>query len=810
MPSPFRIVPALVLPLVLFAASARAAVVPREALPAIPFAGTPEAAARAALDSTRVVRLPEGSTLHLVSSSRAGPAGGHIVRFEQRHRGVRVQDAIVAVRLDAAGRALRVVSSLVALADVPEKAAVPLKDAVRLARAATPIPQPREEGGRASLLVTRSGRLAYAVRIPALLVHQSAIEAIVDATTGEILSIVDHSKHADANVFESAKAAQEARRSDSTLDVSALVRRPVTGLASTAAGATLNEQADGAAGIIGYNCCANEGCDGRSPPKMNAGQLAVGNFNISFSAAMCDERQTSLADANGDHLHVPPREPRGNDSTGAPIDPVPSDCDGDVFAEVQAYDGARRMLDYMQRLDPQFRLRTEARPLRITSNFMIPKLSEAVDNFDLETFSTTVRTLERVDNAAYVPAGAGEQLGVALPGFDREFDSILMFQGTRSDFAYDRDVVAHELSHGTVAATGGLANYAADGQGIVDAPGAMNEGFADFWAAALANDPVIGEYAGDLTGRGEGSIRNLTNEESCPSVIVNEVHVDSQHFSAALWALRVDLATNEALKLAFDTAILTAMRGLSPISTFDDAAEVITDELEDAFPAAGRDAIETAFRSRGVTECERILDLDPATPSKSFAIAGRDNARGWRNVAPGPLQFRLSLPAGAKSVRITAIGGASQGIAGIELPFGGGGDDEPNLQAFFKMESPVGFAYSASRVSDDADDDEEFTASGGGDPIVLFEFDPDCEKTAYVALGNLGTNDWRVEELKVRYAIDADMAEACKPVVVDAGTSPDGGAGGGSDIGGGGCGCGGAGAVMLLPGALLLRRRRRS
>src|SRR5690606_32816429 len=125
---------------------------------------------------------------------------------------------------------------------------------------------------------------------------------------------------------------------------------------------------------------------------------------------------------------------------------------------------------------------------------------------------------------------------------------------------------------------------------------------------------------------------------------INEVHQDSQHFSAALWAAREQVAMNDGERLDFDRAVLAAMYGLTPNASFDEAAAVIADEVADAFDAQARGHVEAAFASRKVTGCERVVELSPTKAVEGIYLAPRDNARGWRPYAPGPLQFRLTPP----------------------------------------------------------------------------------------------------------------------------------------------------------------------
>lgn len=760
--------------------------------PPVPIAGAPEEVARDA--ALRAIPLVPGSTLELEQVWNA-PNQGRIVRLLQHHHGLPVQHAVVNVRLDGKGRAVRVVSSAVALPPgLPVTPIVAKADAIRIARNATPILQPARPGGRAWLVYTASGRLAWEVPVPSLLpLH--AIVARVDALTGELLALVDRAKSVgEANTWPSAKVAFEARREDRTFDTSKLQRAPLAGLASTDPGATLNLMTDLSARLAGFNCCPTEGCDPAAPLAHRTGTFSQGGRGIPFDVVFCEERQTAVADAAGDFLHLPPGEPDPDPNV---VGPQPSD--GDTFAEVQAYSAAARMLAYMQRLDPAFDLGPNAKPARVTANFQIPDLEKL--EFDA-TAGVFAGSYARFDNALFLPAESTRGIDLPIPGLERSFDSLILGQGTSSDFGYDDDVVAHELSHGTVNATARLADYAADDWGVLDAPGAMNEGFADYWAAALANDPAIGEYVGDFSGRGEGALRRLDNDLRCPAVIRGQVHQDSQHFSAALWAARAAVATTDTQRIEWDRGVLAAMRMLTQVPTFEDAAVVLRDEVEDAIAGAAA-ALDAEFAARGVTGCERVIEPGADGKISGLLLAPASGDRGWRSYAPGPLQLRLQAPAGATGLRLVAKL-ASAGGFDLANPFGGG--DEPALSVLLKTGERLSFSYSVSDVQSDRELQADLDASGGGDPTVQLPYDAGCGATLFVALANRAEAPASLAELSIRWSVDEAKAAACAPPPAPADAGP--GDGGGGDVAGG-CGCGsGAPLGLGLVGLLGLRRRR--
>lgn len=786
-------------------AAAQSRLITAPDLPAFP--GHPEASARAALArlGERLGALSPATTFELDTVKPA--ARGHVVRFRQLHQGVPVLDAVVTVRLDQAGRVKRVLSSLVPLREIDTKPRITGRAALDVARQNVPVVVPVQPSGTARLVVVPAdgGRLAWEIGV-APVVPTSAWEVLVDASTGEVLSKRDRARHAgEASVFAGGQAAFDARGPDGSMSAESLTTVALSSLTSTAPGAPLISSV-----VEAYNCCPTKDCDGTSPPRRVSGSFPVApGMNVPYSMPMCEERQRAVADDDGNFKYVPAKEPNG---FGTPLGAA---CDGDEFAEVMAYHYAQSMLDYMRGLDPAFELGADARPLRVTANFLLPDMSEA-NNLDwadiMNGGSVNIQKLMRFDNAMYLPKASAQQIGI--PGFTRDKDSVMLFQGTRVDFAYDPDVISHEVGHGIVAYTAGLTDFSADAQGILDAPGAMNEGFADYWAAVRAGDPKIGEYVGDLVGQGEGSLRDLENGFSCPSIIINEVHQDSQHFSAALWAARKQVATTDAGRLDFDKAVLAAMYVLTPNATFDEAAAVIAGEVEDAFDAQARTDVEAAFVARKVTGCERVVDLTAAKAVEGIYLAPRDNARGWRPFAPGPLQFRLSPPRGTTKMTLTVQGGAGGGFGG--MPGTGGGSSNPNLRALLKEGSPVSFTYGAT-VQSDATLNADFKSAGDLGEAVI-EFDGGCgDSTFFLALGNTGTGQWSLEELSVQYKTDAAAYEACSQSDADAGTDlpdagPDDGSGGDEprDENCGGCASASPLGLALLGGLALRRRRDRS
>lgn len=770
-----------------------------------------KSAQRTALAAANGMRdtLKLGKSTLVVQSVHPAANGGHVVRLAQHVAGLPVEDAIVTVRLDAQDYVLRVDSSAVdvALADATPR--LTGAQALQIARSAVQVPMPVTPSGYGHLLVTRTGQLAWIVQVT-VVVPTSAPVVTVDAITGDVLAVRNAAKHVGkANVFASGAEAKAARKSNGTFAADATKEVTLAHVDSTTEGSTLYNSR-----LIGLNCCPNAECDGESAPVTLEGTFPVAGFPVKFEMDMCDERPLAAADENGDFLSAPAQEPTG------PSSPVPGPSEqNDVFAEINAFHHTSSALAYIESLDATFRLPPDARPLHVTTNFVLPDFNQVM-NGDLATLyqkalsgeTIVVEGFTRMDNAMYLPKGAGEQLGAALPGYTRERDSIIFFQGTNADFGYDPAVIVHELAHGVVAATAALADYSQDDQGIIDAPGAMNEGFADYWAAAHFDNPRIGEYVGDLSGAGEGALRNVENDFSCPSVIWGEVHQDSQHFSAALWAARKEVAGNDAQKrIEFDTAVLAAMRAMTPTSSFEAAAEALGLELKEAFGASAKTSLDARMSERKVTGCERVVDLTDEKSLSRIFFAPQDNSRGWKPFAPGPLQFRIQAPRGTDRIALTFEGSAGDS-GGLGLPGMGGGQSTPKPIALLKADTRVSFTY-GTQVGHDAKSEKAF----GSDGAVTFGgvdgVDANCEeKTFYLAIGNNESGSLQISDLAVSFNIDQKAVEACDavaPVEPEPNDNEGDGAGSGGDVAEG-CGCTSSGQLLSsLVGLLFVVRRRR-
>ncbi len=234
------------------------------------------------------------------------------------------------------------------------------------------------------------------------------------------------------------------------------------------------------------------------------------------------------------------------------------------------------------------------------------------------------------------------------PAFDNAYYTgdcgmtMVFGQGTSVDLAYDGDVVYHELGHGVVEAhTPGstLLNPRLRSEALVVDAGAMNEGLADFFSSAFANDPVVGDYLG-VYWLGQDGVRNNDNEFTCPRDLIGQVHKDSEPMAGALWDTYTELGWPMV------TVVLDALKMMPDDITFEEASGIFVAVTQASLGEDAAAVLAENLELRNLVDCPRILAWDEQVESMWV-----DHGAGG-SPAPGPLQLRVDTPPDAVSVRI--------------------------------------------------------------------------------------------------------------------------------------------------------------
>jgi hypothetical protein len=494
-------------------------------------------------------------------------------------------------------------------------------------------------------------------------------------------------------------------------------------------------------------------------------------FPVKFDMVACDRqrRASNLTNLTRDYAY-PPVDPPKNKTLVASSDPANSD----PFAEVHAFYHVNTVYEWVrglsrsakpifpnQPIEP-FKMRDEkrvpAQKVAVWTNVMLPNIQEIVADptCAFSAQGCVVNTLMRLDNAAFFPRENFAQ--VPIPGLDTGADTLMIFQGNAADAAYDATIVQHEFGHGVVYATAGLTfdTLALDARSANNETGALHEAFSDYLAGAFNDLAAGGPYFGPRALAGQMAIpgvatdsylRSMDNTFTCPGVLWGEVHQDSQHVSAALWKGRTTFAGTDRGD-TFDAAFYAMLVSLSPNADFAMVASVMAEKVGVALPLVANASLQMTetFKEKGVIECSKVLDVTGLTSKRPYYGIGAATTLP-NALMPGPFQFKVTAPKGAKSVKISSTV-ASSGLGGTP----------PTVQALVKYDAPITFTLAGANLTNDAKTTAQL-ASGGG----TIAADAGCGSSVYVSLASAGTGV-TLENVQVTI----EPLAACP--VVDAGT----------------------------------------
>ncbi len=302
--------------------------------------------------------------------------------------------------------------------------------------------------------------------------------------------------------------------------------------------------------------------------------------------------------------------------------------------------------------------------------------------------------------------------------------TMLFGQGSAVDFAFDGDVVYHELGHGIVEhlTPAGLRDYRLREDGVLRDARALNEALADYHAMMITERPELAEYVGAYWAElDKGWIRNADNDKRCPQDMAGEEHNDSEPFTAALWSARKRIGGTK-----LDPVVIASLPLLAGDATIEEGAAALL-EIAAAERDAGTwtaedyDTLDRTLAARNLLDCPRIVD-DPASLDKPRFLYLRANSRWVSPFWPGPVQYRQVIPEGSDNLLITFEVSGSGNSAGQPV----NEDVGPRVLAKhsgLSEDAAIEFHYAASAVgtADEAgsDVDEVREVSGDWDEIYV-------------------------------------------------------------------------------------------
>lgn len=370
--------------------------------------------------------------------------------------------------------------------------------------------------------------------------------------------------------------------------------------------------------VDAYNCLNKEGGE---PFAIDLGG------GLKFSGRLCKLEKTVKPGDDGTYLHIEPPKWHGDAN--------------DPFAELMMYHHVTTIHDYFK---DSLGVTHMDRPLRAIVN--------------LQAYLDSLGTWMGLVNAAYVPkesASLFKDFGVNILNDE---DAIVFIQGPSVDTAYDASVIYHEYTHAIIGSA--LQGNAPDKYGTDPTPPGLNEGLADYFAASRLDSSKLGSYAlADVN-----AVRDLERNFKCPDHVIGESHNDGEIAAGALWAARKVIG-----KDLMDKVVMRAVLGFTSLTTFEEAATAILDEIKKEAPNQEA-AIRTIFEERGMLGCQRLKDHVDFEPGTGLGPGYPANSAVYKDGTPAFMQYKVEVAATTKELTIEWLAEGSGGMPGLPGPPG--------------------------------------------------------------------------------------------------------------------------------------------
>ncbi|WP_437959978.1 hypothetical protein WME76_10245 [Sorangium sp. So ce119] len=385
--------------------------------------------------------------------------------------------------------------------------------------------------------------------------------------------------------------------------------------------------------------------------------------------------------------------------------PASADDAHDQFAQVGIYYHLTRMRDYFRSTH---------------------QLDMTAPSWKLVAVANMLESGRPMDNAFFSPEGVGAPFNAP--------NLVAIGQGSYFDFSDDSDVFLHEFTHYISANAVGYneGQFAMNEYGLSPWGGSIDEGLADYFACTVNGDSTLGEATLELFGMQ----RELTDDaKTCPDDLVGEVHEDGEMVGSVAWSLRDRFG-----QVVGDRLVWSAMTLLTRNASLDDFARAIQTAAADLvsageLSAADASAVDALIKSRGLDDCDEVLDLSGGNSRRTqmFGIdslilgSGASCAEARAQISLQSLfHFKSTPDPTAKGIRFT-----------VQLQPAGGDDLEWNI--YVRTGRHVGFTstgflpaatrfdYSVEKITDTYG---EIVIDETSDP----PFDP--AETYYMVLGH--------------------------------------------------------------------------
>ena len=370
----------------------------------------------------------------------------------------------------------------------------------------------------------------------------------------------------------------------------------------------------------------------------------------------------------------------------------------------------------------------EVAAYRAIENFFATLEARGLSSRRCEHFVVVVNDHRKDDDGEVVPNNNASFVDTCDPDVAPQ---VIMGQGTDADYAWDADILYHELGHSVVQdlTPGGLLRRRYAEWGIASEAGVINEGIADYFAMSVSDDPEVGEYIGRISvASGTPYLRTGENTAVFPDDMIGDWHSDSRVVSAALWA------TRRRVGPSVDTLVLRTLPTLPPDALVSELAAGLLSEAqvmrgEGQLDDFAIELLHRALDSRGMITASHVID-DPAltTTGKQMRLAAAEDP--IVPFAPGPFQLRYHVPQDATEVTLF-------------FATNSGTEEEPARARFLvkHADEPIAFEYTflegtqeRIEVAGDYDEDLPAESLNGEDFIARLKVEPG--EILHVALAN--------------------------------------------------------------------------
>lgn len=237
-------------------------------------------------------------------------------------------------------------------------------------------------------------------------------------------------------------------------------------------------------------------------------------------------------------------------------------------------------------------------------------------------------------------------------------------QGPLADWAYDADVLWHELGHGLVERTSQFGFYSRDAQGLYGDSGSLNEGSADCVSLAFKGSPQLGENSGSrLMEDGQTTapyLRTVETKRMCQVTNIDgttlarggrvgQLHADGVIWGSFFWQLRERLVTVSTTGLctncnAAEVALTRALESLGSSASFNDATLAVQQVTASVFGAQAAQLVGCMSCEWDMAGCADRTRI--AFPNETHEALLIDSSSGsYNGVTPMTFQYALGAPA---------------------------------------------------------------------------------------------------------------------------------------------------------------------